>query len=52
VIAGERSGGPFLIEQVRLVADDVDGTIIPGAGHWLLEEAPELVLPVLQAYVH
>jgi pimeloyl-ACP methyl ester carboxylesterase len=52
VIAGERSGGPFLIQQVRLVADDVDGTIIPGTGHWLLEEAPELVMPVLKEYVH
>lgn len=52
VIAGERSGGDFLIEQVRLVADDVDGTVIPGAGHWLLEEAPDRVVPVLQEYVH
>jgi pimeloyl-ACP methyl ester carboxylesterase len=51
VIAGEKSGGSFLIEQVRLVAGDVDGTVIPGAGHWLLEEAPARVIPVLQAYV-
>jgi pimeloyl-ACP methyl ester carboxylesterase len=52
VIAGERSGGNFLIEQVRLVADDVEGAVIPGSGHWLLEEAPDLVRPVLQEYVH
>jgi pimeloyl-ACP methyl ester carboxylesterase len=52
VIAGEKSGGPFLIEQVRLVADDVDGSIVPGAGHWLLEEAPDRVVPILQEYVH
>jgi pimeloyl-ACP methyl ester carboxylesterase len=52
VIAGEKSGGSFLIEQVRLVADDVDGSIIPGAGHWLLEEAPDRVVPILQEYVH
>jgi pimeloyl-ACP methyl ester carboxylesterase len=52
VIAGEKSGGNFLIEQVRLVAEDVDGTVIPGAGHWLLEEAPGPVVPVLQQYVH
>jgi len=25
---------------------------IAGAGHWLIEEAPDKVLPVLQAYVH
>jgi pimeloyl-ACP methyl ester carboxylesterase len=52
VIAGERSGGSFLIEQVRLVADDVDGTVIPGSGHWLLEEAPDIVIPILREYVH
>jgi pimeloyl-ACP methyl ester carboxylesterase len=52
VISGEKSGGTFLIEQVRLVAQDVDGTVIPGAGHWLLEEAPDRVLPLLQEYVH
>jgi pimeloyl-ACP methyl ester carboxylesterase len=52
VIAGEKSGGSFLIEQVRLVADDVDGSIIPGAGHWLLEEGPDRVVPILQEYVH
>jgi len=52
VIAGEKSGGSFLIDQVKLVASDVQGTIIPGSGHWLLEEAPEKVIPVLTEYVH
>jgi pimeloyl-ACP methyl ester carboxylesterase len=52
VIAGEKSGGSFLIDQVRLVADDVDGAIIPGTGHWLLEEAPDRVMTILQEYVH
>jgi pimeloyl-ACP methyl ester carboxylesterase len=52
VIAGEKSGGSFLIDQVRLVADDVDGTVISGAGHWLIEEAPDRVIPVVQGYVH
>jgi pimeloyl-ACP methyl ester carboxylesterase len=52
VIAGEKSGGTFLIDQVKLVADDVEGTVIPGAGHWLLEEAPQRVIPVLTGYVH
>jgi pimeloyl-ACP methyl ester carboxylesterase len=52
VISGEKSGGSFLIDQVRLVAGDVEGTVIPGAGHWLVEEAPDEVIPVLQAYVH
>jgi pimeloyl-ACP methyl ester carboxylesterase len=52
VISGEKSGGTFLIDQVKLVASDVQGTVIPGSGHWLLEEAPEKVIPVLTEYVH
>jgi pimeloyl-ACP methyl ester carboxylesterase len=52
VIAGEKSGGSFLIDQVRLVADDVQGSVIEGSGHWLLEEAPGKVIPVLTEYVH
>jgi pimeloyl-ACP methyl ester carboxylesterase len=51
VIAGEKSGGTFLVDQVKLVADDVEGTVIPGTGHWLLEEAPDRVIPVLTNYV-
>jgi pimeloyl-ACP methyl ester carboxylesterase len=52
VISGEKSGGAFLIDQVKLVADDVQGEAIPGAGHWLLEEAPDKVIPVLTRFVH
>jgi pimeloyl-ACP methyl ester carboxylesterase len=33
VLTGEKASGPFLIEQGRLVATDVRGTIIKGAGH-------------------
>jgi pimeloyl-ACP methyl ester carboxylesterase len=52
VISGEKSGGTFLIDQVKLVANDVQGEVIPGSGHWLLEEAPEKVIPVLTGFVH
>jgi pimeloyl-ACP methyl ester carboxylesterase len=52
VISGEKSGGTFLIDQVKLVANDVQGAIVPGSGHWLLEEAPEKVIPVLTEFVH
>jgi pimeloyl-ACP methyl ester carboxylesterase len=52
VISGEKSGGVFLIDQARLVANDVQGKVIQGSGHWPLEEAPEKVIPVLNEYVH
>ncbi len=51
VLTGERASGPFLIEQARLVASDVQGTIVPGAGHWLMEEARDAVVPAIVAFV-
>jgi len=47
VLTGEKASGNFLIEQGRLVASDVNGVIIKGSGHWLMEEAPDQVIPQL-----
>ena len=47
VLSGEKAGGPFLIEQAKLVASDVRGQVIAGSGHWLMEEAPKTVIPAL-----
>ncbi|MFO1303610.1 MAG: alpha/beta hydrolase [Burkholderiales bacterium] len=50
VLGGEKSGGDFLIAQGRLVASDVDGVIVTGSGHWLIDEAPGQVIPKLVAF--
>jgi len=50
VLGGQKSGGDFLISQARLVADNVDGVIITGSGHWLIDEAPGQVIPRLVAF--
>jgi len=47
VLGGEKSGGEFLVGQGRLVADHVEGVIITGSGHWLVDEAPGQVIPRL-----
>src|SRR5438105_5976249 len=47
VLGGEKSGGDFLISQGKLVATDVEGVIILGSGHWLIDEAPGQVIPRL-----
>jgi pimeloyl-ACP methyl ester carboxylesterase len=40
VLSGEKASGEFLIQQARLVANEVEGVVIKGAGHWLVDEAP------------
>jgi pimeloyl-ACP methyl ester carboxylesterase len=51
VLSGEKAGGQFLIDQGRMVADRVEGVIVGGAGHWLIDEAPEQVIPKLVTFL-
>jgi pimeloyl-ACP methyl ester carboxylesterase len=43
-LPGTRTG---LIQQARLVAKNVEGVIVRNSGHWLMEEAPDQVVPKL-----
>ena len=52
VLSGEKASGTFLIDQAKLVATDVTGKVIEGSGHWLMEEAPDQVIPVLVAFLN
>src|SRR5438105_14062643 len=49
VLTGEKASGEFLIQQGRLVAENVEGVVIKNAGHWLIDEAPDQVIPRLVA---
>lgn len=51
VLTGEKASGPVLIEQARLVATNVEGVIVPGVGHWLMEEAGPAVVPKLVEFL-
>jgi len=51
VLTGEKASGIFLIDQARLVATNVSGKVIEGSGHWLMEEAPDKVIPALVAFL-
>ncbi len=51
VLSGEKAGGQFLIDQGRLVDDRVEGVIIKGSGHWLVEEAPDQTIPALITFL-
>jgi pimeloyl-ACP methyl ester carboxylesterase len=52
VLSGEKASGEFLIEQGRLVATNVEGVIVKGAGHWLIDEAPAQVIPKLTSFLN
>lgn len=47
VLSGEKAGGQFLIDQGRMVDDNVEGVLVIGSGHWLIDEAPGQVIPKL-----
>ena len=52
VLTGEKASGEGLIQQARLVATNVEGVIIQGSGHWLMDEAPEQVIPRLVEFLN
>jgi len=51
VLTGEKASGTFLIDQAKLVANDVTGTIVQGSGHWLMEEATDQVILAIVAFL-
>jgi pimeloyl-ACP methyl ester carboxylesterase len=52
VLTGEKASGNFLIEQAHLVDTNVEGVVIKGSGHWLMEEAPRQVIPQLVTFIN
>jgi pimeloyl-ACP methyl ester carboxylesterase len=51
VLTGEKTSGTFLIEQTKLVAANVNGVVVSGSGHWLMEEAPQQVIPAIVQFL-
>ena len=52
VLAGEKASGTFLINQARLVDNNVQGVIIKGSGHWLMDEAPEQTISAIVQFIN
>jgi len=52
VLSGEKAGGLFLLKQARMVAEYVDGVVVKDSGHWLMEEAPQQVIPALLLFLN
>ncbi len=50
-IGGEKANGEVLAKQVKLIAPGGRSVVIPGAGHWILEEKPEDTLAALRSFL-
>jgi len=50
-IGGEESGMEGVEATMKLVADDVQGVVLPGAAHWVAEQAPEALLAALTEFL-
>lgn len=50
-IGGERSYGAHVGDAMKSLAANVESVVIPGAGHWLAEEAPEAMLATLTPFL-
>jgi pimeloyl-ACP methyl ester carboxylesterase len=50
-IGGEESGGEGVGATMKLAADDVQSVVLPGAAHWVAEQAPEALLAALTEFL-
>lgn len=50
-VGGGKGLGQSVVDTMRLVADDVQGHIIPESGHWVAEEAPQRLLAAVTPFL-
>jgi pimeloyl-ACP methyl ester carboxylesterase len=50
-IGGEKSFGPIQAENMRHLAVNVHGEVVPGAGHWLMEEKPAYTVALIRSFI-
>jgi hypothetical protein len=50
-VGGEKSFGATQAAVMRNVAVNVQEAVVPGSGHWLMEENPALTIAVIQDFL-
>jgi pimeloyl-ACP methyl ester carboxylesterase len=50
-LSGEDSWGELVGETFKSLANDVQTAVIPGAGHWFAEHAPQETLAALTGFL-
>ena len=50
-IGADRSFGTAMADDIRFVASDVTGGVIPNSGHWLMEEQPAATVAAIRTFL-
>lgn len=50
-VGGEHSFGPMMATVMRFAATDVQEAVIPGSGHWIMEENPTATVEMVRAFL-
>ena len=50
-LGAEKSFGPGMAEDLRFVASNVAGGIVPGSGHWIMEENPQATIELVTEFL-
>ncbi len=50
-VGGEKSSGERTEALMHLVAERVEGAVVPASGHWLMEENPEATVTLVQQFL-
>jgi pimeloyl-ACP methyl ester carboxylesterase len=50
-IGGEKSFGPTMAVVMRAAATNVQESVIPNSGHWLMEEEPKATVAAIRAFL-
>ncbi|HSC79426.1 MAG TPA: alpha/beta hydrolase, partial [Chitinolyticbacter sp.] len=50
-IGGEKSFGTMMATVMRNAASNVQGEVVAGAGHWLMEESPDATVKLISHFI-
>ncbi|MFG1330006.1 alpha/beta hydrolase [Xanthobacter autotrophicus] len=50
-LGGEMSFGLTMAEVMKFAATDVQGAVVPGSGHWIMEENPAATVALVKAFL-
>jgi pimeloyl-ACP methyl ester carboxylesterase len=50
-IGAEKSFGTGMADDLRFVASNVTGGIVPNSGHWIMEENPQATIKLVTDFL-